>query len=100
MKGQNQRVETLSALEAEILDPMDVAGTSLRENLLNLLKIYDKVLVCGSMLSHNVNQTVRDLEKNWSKDMSKIIILTDCKLDLSTDLNVCLKLLLYRLFQD
>jgi nicotinamidase-related amidase len=42
MKGQNSRVEIYSALEAEIEDPMDIS-TSLNEDLLSMLKIYDKV---------------------------------------------------------
>lgn len=30
------------------------------------------------MLSHNINHTVRSMEKHWNQDLSKIVILTDC----------------------
>ena len=105
MKGQNMRTDMFSALEAEVEDQADLY-TSLNEDLLAMLKIYDKVsrvvgsvstssvyvsewmfnwvvivvvqvLVCGQSLSHGVNFTVRDLVKNWSKDMSKIVVLRD-----------------------
>ena len=42
MKGYNHRTEMFSALQAEVEDPDD-QNTALNENLLNMLRMYEKV---------------------------------------------------------
>ena len=45
MKGQNCRTEMYSALEAEVIDPLD-HSTALNNDLLSLLKVADRVRNC------------------------------------------------------
>eukprot|EP01037_Dinobryon_pediforme_P018100 gene18101-18340_t len=75
-KGQNWKTEMLSALEAEIVDPLDYS-TALNSELLSILRMSDKLIVCGQALSHAVNFTMRDLMKHWRGDMSQIVFLED-----------------------
>lgn len=52
---------------------------SLNQNLVNVLKHADKVVICGEALSHCVNYTVRDLVEAWPADrIADLILLTDC----------------------
>jgi len=76
MKGQNLRTEMYSALMAEVEDPSD-PNTAINDELLNMLKISDRVLVCGQAMSHCVNYTMRDLIDHWGKDLSKLVLLKD-----------------------
>ena len=95
-KGENWRTEMFSALEAEIVDPVDCA-TALNSELLSTLRMSDKVrnslmnhvridftntfflqlIICGHALSHAVNFTMRDLIKHWRGDMSQLVLLED-----------------------
>eukprot|EP00600_Ochromonadales_sp_CCMP1393_P010544 CAMPEP_0175007414 /NCGR_PEP_ID=MMETSP0005-20121125/6394_1 /TAXON_ID=420556 /ORGANISM="Ochromonas sp., Strain CCMP1393" /LENGTH=945 /DNA_ID=CAMNT_0016262845 /DNA_START=27 /DNA_END=2864 /DNA_ORIENTATION=+ len=76
MKAQNLRTEMYSALQAEVEDPTD-QSTALNTELLSMLKISDKLLICGQAMSHCVNYTTRDLITNWDKDPSSLVLLTD-----------------------
>jgi nicotinamidase/pyrazinamidase len=75
-KGENINTEMYSAIQAEVPDVND-KSTSLNHQLINQLRSYDKVVVCGQALSHCVNFTVRDIVDNWNRDNSDIIVLTD-----------------------
>ncbi|KAG1708833.1 hypothetical protein DVH05_022454 [Phytophthora capsici] len=78
MKGSNSFTEHYSALKAEFELPYDPA-TSLNQELVNSLKLADKVIVCGEAISHCVNYTVRDLVAVWPKERRHdLVILTDC----------------------
>ncbi|KAF1331726.1 hypothetical protein FI667_g4179, partial [Globisporangium splendens] len=78
MKGSNSFTEHYSALRAEFELPHDPA-TSLNQNLVNVLKHADKVVICGEALSHCVNYTVRDLVDVWPAErIQDLVILTDC----------------------
>ncbi|KAF4323031.1 hypothetical protein JM18_000714 [Phytophthora kernoviae] len=78
MKGSNSFTEHYSALKAEFELPYDPA-TSLNQELVDSLKLADKVVICGEAISHCVNYTVRDLVAAWPKErLSDLVILTDC----------------------
>uniref|UniRef100_K3WLC1 Uncharacterized protein n=1 Tax=Globisporangium ultimum (strain ATCC 200006 / CBS 805.95 / DAOM BR144) TaxID=431595 RepID=K3WLC1_GLOUD len=78
MKGSNSFTEHYSALRAEFELSHDPA-TSLNQNLVNVLKHADKVVICGEALSHCVNYTVRDLVDAWPAErIQDLVILTDC----------------------
>ena len=48
------------------------------QGLVDALKTYDKVLICGQALSHCVNYTTRDLADLWPEaELSKLVVLTD-----------------------
>lgn len=76
MKGQNLRTEMYSALEAEVEDPKD-PSTALNAPLISMLKVSDRLLICGQAMSHCVNYTTRDIIKYWDRDLSKLVLLTD-----------------------
>lgn len=76
-KGMNCLTEMYSALAAEI--PIeDDPSTSLNQGLVDHLHTADRVLICGEAKSHCVNYTMRDLAKNWKKDLSALTLLKDC----------------------
>jgi nicotinamidase/pyrazinamidase len=75
-KGENVNTEMYSAIQAEVPDEKD-KSTSLNQHLINQLRSFDRVIVCGQALSHCVNFTVRDIVDNWNRDNSDIIVLTD-----------------------
>jgi len=49
MKGQNSRTEMYSALEAEVVDPLDYS-TALNNELLSMLRMSDKVLYTNRLV--------------------------------------------------
>ncbi|KAJ1419803.1 hypothetical protein B484DRAFT_433674, partial [Ochromonadaceae sp. CCMP2298] len=76
MKGQNLRTEMYSALMAEVEDSAD-PSTALNTELLNSLKISDRILICGQALSHCVNATTRDLIDHLGKERNHLVLLKD-----------------------
>eukprot|EP01038_Epipyxis_sp_PR26KG_P005581 gene5581-7706_t len=76
IKGQNLRTEMYSVIAAEVEDPLD-GGTAVNTELMGILKMADKVIVCGEALSHCVNYTLRDIMDHWHDDMSRLVLLTD-----------------------
>jgi len=76
MKGYNTKVEFYSAFQAEVTDPDDPL-THFNYDLLNRLKMNDRVIVCGQALSHTVNFTMRDLLLHWPGDKARLSLLTD-----------------------
>mmetsp|Transcript_9285 Transcript_9285/g.14031 ORF Transcript_9285/g.14031 Transcript_9285/m.14031 type:complete len:318 (+) Transcript_9285:44-997(+) len=76
MKGQNLLTEMYSALKAEVeISP----ETSLNKELLESLKLSDRILICGQALSHCVNYTTRDLMDNMKEsERYKVEVLKDC----------------------
>lgn len=76
-KGMNNFTEMYSAIEAEVPVESD-AQTTTNFALINKLKQFRKVLVCGQASSHCVNYTLRDLVKYWEpRDTSDLILLID-----------------------
>ncbi len=76
-KGTNCLTEMYSAIAAEI--PVDDdPGTSTNQSLLDALHTADKLLICGEAKSHCVNYTMRDIAAHWQKDLSSLILLSDC----------------------
>lgn len=73
-KGTNPYTEMYSALSAAVEDPAD-KSTALNTEVLGLLKVADKLFICGQALSHSVNYTCRDLVKHI--DASKLYLLED-----------------------
>jgi nicotinamidase/pyrazinamidase len=77
-KGQNALTEHFSIFKAEVPLSED-PSTQLNTDLIEELKGYDKVLICGQALSHCVNYSFRDLAASWHPDrMQDIILLADC----------------------
>jgi len=76
MKGQNLLTEMFSALKAEVeICP----ETRLNQELLESLKLSDRILICGQALSHCVNYTTRDLIDNMEEsEKQKVEVLKDC----------------------
>ena len=78
MKGQNCRTEMYSAIAAEVEDEKD-PSTSVNLELISKLRLADRIVVCGQALSHCVNYTVRDLIKYWDADLSRLVLVENCK---------------------
>jgi nicotinamidase/pyrazinamidase len=57
-KGESLRSEAYSVLRYEVEDSLD-PRTSLNDDLIEKLKIADKLLVCGQSLNHTVCYTTR-----------------------------------------
>jgi nicotinamidase/pyrazinamidase len=57
-KGEPIRTEMKSAIKYKVEDPLD-KSTVLDDDLLQKLKVADKLLVCGQTLSHTVRHTTR-----------------------------------------
>jgi len=83
LKGNNSLTEHYSAMKAEVEIESD-PNTQYNWKLLEELKSFDRVIICGQALSHCVNFTVRDIAKEWPKDrLSDLVILTDCSSSVS-----------------
>jgi nicotinamidase-related amidase len=77
-KGSNLWTEHYSAVQADVLDPMD-AGTMLNTGLIQILEQADIIGVAGEALSHCLANTVRDIAVNFGTDsVKKIMLLRDC----------------------
>ena len=78
LKGANCFTEMYSAISAEIPQADDIS-TSLDTGLISRLTNVDRLVIAGQSLSHTVNQTVRDLIKEWPKSkLNRIYIAKDC----------------------
>lgn len=76
-KGNNSLTEHYSCIEAEVVIEAD-PHTQANRVLVDDLKTYSKVIVCGQAKSHCVNYTVRDLLRFWPKEeTSRLVILED-----------------------
>lgn len=81
VKGTNPLTEHFGALMANI--PVnDSPETQLNTNLLNKLKLSDRILIAGEARSHCVASTVKQL-LNYGGFASKMVILEDCMSDVS-----------------
>ena len=76
-KGMNCLTEMYSALAAEV-PVIDDSSTHLNQDLIDTLHTADTVLICGEAKSHCVNYTMRDLADHWNKDMSALVLLSNC----------------------
>ena len=47
----------------------------MRQELLAMLKISDRLIVCGQAMSHCVNFTLRDILKHWDGDRARLMLL-------------------------
>lgn len=74
LKGQSPKTEFYSAI-SPILENNDCKTQSTNFELINLLKKYDEIYVCGEAMDFCVLETVKDLTKYLD---TKIIILEDC----------------------
>ena len=63
-KGMNNLTEMYSAIAAEVPIPSD-PSTMTHHHVIDHLKIFEKVIICGQALSHCVNYTTRDVLKHW-----------------------------------
>lgn len=76
MKGQNLLTEMYSALRAEVPISTD---TRFNWKLFESLNKSSKIIVVGQALSHCVNNTVRDLLDNMTREeRGKVYLLRDC----------------------
>lgn len=77
MKGTNPLTEHYSALRADVVIDSDPT-TGLNTELVEKLKGFDRILICGQALSHCVNFTTRDLTEHWPADkLSQMVIISD-----------------------
>ncbi|MBC8741691.1 hypothetical protein F6X40_34585 [Paraburkholderia sp. UCT31] len=77
-KGMNCFTDYVSALEAQVPDPLD-PSTSLNKALLHALAPADIVLVAGEATSHGVAATMRQTIANLPPTYArKFVLLTDC----------------------
>lgn len=76
MKGTNPLTEMYSLLSAEVPIKTD-SSTQLDSRIISRLETAERVIVCGSSLSHSVNFTCKDILQNWTSSPSKLYILTD-----------------------
>ncbi len=76
-KGMSCLTEMYSALAAEV-PVKDDPSTHINHDLIQSLHEADTVLICGEAKSHCVNYTMRDLAAHWKKDMSDLVLLSDC----------------------
>lgn len=78
-KGLNPRVESYSALKAEVVDPADPA-TELNRAFIDSLAQERHLVVAGEAGSHCVRATVKDIVANLPRDGSApaTYLLTDC----------------------
>jgi nicotinamidase-related amidase len=79
-KGSNYATEHYSAVQADVPQPNDMAGTSLNMKLIKDLIDADVIAIAGEALSHCVNNTVTDIANAFGDDtlVSKFTLLTDC----------------------
>lgn len=76
-KGTNCLTEMYSAIAAEV--PMeDDPSTNVNPDLIHRLHAADQVFICGEAKSHCVNYTMRDIAAHWKKDISALVLLSDC----------------------
>ena len=75
-KAESIFTEMYSGLQAEV--PTEDRRTQLNTNLVDFIKGFSRVLVCGEALSHCVNFTVRDLMRYYEEGHHKVTVLTDC----------------------
>ncbi|MEC7986003.1 MAG: hypothetical protein VX278_12635, partial [Myxococcota bacterium] len=76
-KGTNCLTEMYSAIAAEV--PMaDDPSTHTNLELLMELQTADRLFICGEAKSHCVNYTMRDIAAHWKKDLSSLVLLSDC----------------------
>jgi len=80
-KGENFKVESYSAIKAEVEDPFD-PKTKLNSELISLLEDPEvtEVIIAGEALSHCVASTVTDIANNlvMPQSINKFVILKDC----------------------
>lgn len=77
-KGSNYNTEHYSAVQADVIDPIDPT-TQLNTTFINTLEQADIVAICGEALSHCLANTVRDIVNNFSDPsyVKKIVLLQD-----------------------
>jgi len=76
-KGSNPFTEHYSAVRADVVDPND-EGTQLNTDFINLLKMYDIILLIGEALSHCCANTYRDIFAEFGVDqIKKFVLLKD-----------------------
>lgn len=76
-KGSNIYTEHYSAVQADVIDPIDPT-TQLNQILIDALKEVDMIAVCGEASSHCVLNTVKDIIANFNDDaIKKFTILED-----------------------
>ena len=76
-KGTNCHTEMYSAIAAEVPIKEDPT-TDTNQHLIAQLHTADRLLICGEAKSHCVNYTMRDIASHWKKDLSALILLSDC----------------------
>jgi len=76
-KGMNTQTEMYSPFKAEVVIEDD-PKTDWNREVLDHLKSFERVLVCGQARSHCVNHATRDMATYFGDDQcSKLVILTD-----------------------
>jgi nicotinamidase-related amidase len=76
-KGSNPFTEHYSAVRADVIDPSD-ESTALNTDFINILKIYDIILLIGEALSHCCANTYRDIFAEFGADqVQKFVLLKD-----------------------
>ena len=79
-KGSNYKTEHYSAVQADVPDPEDMAGTSLNIGLIQILQEADIIPIAGEALSHCVANTITDIANAFGDDnlIKKFVLLKDC----------------------
>lgn len=77
-KGSNYKTEHYSAVQADVPDDADIAGTGLNTGLIQILQNADVIAIAGQALSHCVANTITDIANNFGDDnIKKFVLLTD-----------------------
>lgn len=87
-KGSNIFTEHYSAVKADVPDDDDIK-TRLNTKLIDTLKKYDKILICGEALSHCVANTIRDVADEFDEEQVKKFVLLE---DASSNVAGCEKM--------
>lgn len=76
-KGSNPFTEHYSAVRADVADPSD-PSTFLNTDFIEMLKMYDIILLMGEALSHCCANTYRDIFEEFGADqIKKFVLLKD-----------------------
>jgi nicotinamidase-related amidase len=85
-KGSNYKTEHYSAVQADVPDPEDMAGTGLNIGLIQALQEADVIAIGGEALSHCVANTITDIANAFGDDslVKKFTLLKDCTSNVAT----------------
>ena len=82
-KGSNFWTEHYSAVQADVPDPED-PDTNLNNELINILKKADVILLAGEARSHCLANTVIDIANDFGEEhIKKMVLLTDATADVA-----------------